>query len=162
QIHDCKAAIRFLRTNARALGIDPNKIGVWGASAGGHLVSLLGTSGDVQELEGNLGSLGVSSRVACVVDFCGPSDFLLFGVDGPRLNEAGQPLYKLFGGPLKEKQDFAKQASPVTYVTKDDPPFLIMHGTADNLVNIRQAERLHESEKQAGVNATFVKVIDGG
>lgn len=161
QIHDCKAAIRYLRANAAKLGIDPNKIGVWGASAGGHLVSLLGTSGDVAELEGNLGVSGVSSRVTCVVDFCGPSDFLLFGVEAPRLNEPGQPLYKLFGGPLKEKQEVAKQASPVTYVTKDDPPFLIMHGTADNTVNIRQAERFDEALTQAGVNTTFVKIING-
>jgi acetyl esterase/lipase len=162
QIHDCKAAIRYLRANANKLGIDPNKIGVWGSSAGGHLVSLLGTSGDVKEVEGDLGTTGVSSRVSCVVDFCGPSDFLLFGVDSPRLNEPGQPLYKLFGGPLKDHQDAAKQASPVTFVTKDDPPFLIMHGTADNTVSIRQAERLYEAEKQAGMNTTFVKVTGGG
>jgi acetyl esterase/lipase len=162
QIHDCKAAIRYVRANATRLGIDPGKIGVWGSSAGGHLVSLLGTSGDVKELEGNLGTTGVSSRVNCVVDFCGPSDFLLFGTQSPRLNEPGQPLYKLFGGPLKDKQDEARQASPVTYVSKDDPPFLIVHGTADNTVNIRQAERLYEAEKEAGVNTTFVKMQGGG
>jgi len=108
-----------------------------------------------------LWTTGVSSRVACVVDFCGPSDFLLFGSESPRLNEPGQPLYKLFGGPLKEKQDAARQASPVTYVTKDDPPFLIMHGTADNTVNIQQAERLYQAQKKAGVNTVFVKVING-
>jgi acetyl esterase/lipase len=161
QIYDCKAAIRYIRANAQKLGIDPNKIGVWGASAGGHLVSLLGTSGDVKEVEGDLSTTGVSSRVTCVVDFCGPSDFLLFGVTNPRLNEPGQPVYKLFGGPLKDKQDLAKQASPVTYVSKDDPPFLIMHGTADATVNIRQAERLFEAEKQAGIDTTFVR-IEGG
>jgi acetyl esterase/lipase len=162
QIHDCKAAIRYVRANAARLGIDPNKIGVWGSSAGGHLVSLLGTSGDVQELEGSLGTTGVSSRVNCVVDYCGPSDFLLFGTQAPRLNEPGQPLFKLFGSPLKDNQDAARQASPVTYVTKDDPPFLIVHGTADNTVNIRQAERLYEVEKEAGVNTTFVRMLGGG
>jgi acetyl esterase/lipase len=161
QIHDCKAAIRYIRANADKLGFDANKIGVWGASAGGHLVSLLGTSGDVKELEGNLGTTAVSSRVACVVDFCGPSDFLLFGVQSPRLNEPGQPVYKLFGGPLKDKQKEAKEASPVTYVSKDDAPFLIMHGTADATVNIAQAERLYEAQKQVGAPTMFVKVIDG-
>jgi len=161
QIHDCKAAIRYVRANAPRLGIDPSKIGVWGSSAGGHLVSLLGTSGDVKELEGSLGTTGVSSRVNCVVDYCGPSDFLLFGTQSPRLNEPGQPLYKLFGGPLKDHEKAAREASPVTYVSKDDPPFLIVHGTADNTVNIRQAERLYEVEKEAGVNTTFVKMLGG-
>ncbi len=161
QIHDCKAAIRYLRANAAKLGVNPDKIGVWGGSAGGHLVSLLGTSGDVAELEGNLGVTGVSSRVACVVDFCGPSDFLLIDMESPRLNEPGNPVFKLFGGPLKEKQDLARQASPVTYVSKDDPPFLIMHGTADTLVELRQAEHLNQQLHQAGVSSTLVKIING-
>jgi acetyl esterase/lipase len=160
QIHDCKAAIRYIRAQSGKLGVDPDKIGVWGASAGGHLVSLLGTSGDVKELEGEIGTTGVSSRVACVVDFCGPSDFLLSGIGasgtGDRLSIA------LFGGLLKDRQDAARQASPVTHVTDDDPPFLIMHGTRDNTVNIRQSERLYEAQKQAGVSTIFVKVEGGG
>jgi acetyl esterase/lipase len=156
QIHDCKAAIRFLRTKSGELGIDSNKIGVWGASAGGHLASLLGTSGDVQELEGDIGSTGVSSRVACVVDFCGPSDFLLPGIGSTRASE--QVIVTLFGGSLKEKQGAVTRASPVTHVTKDDPPFLIMHGSQDNTVNIRQAERLYEAQEKSGVNTIFVKV----
>jgi acetyl esterase/lipase len=162
QICDCKAAIRYLRANAAKLGIDPNKIGVWGGSAGGHLVALLGTSGDVKELEGDLGTTGVSSRVSCVIDFFGPTDFLAFGVTNPRLNEPGQPVYKLFGGPLKDKQAEAKQASPVTYISKDDAPFLIMHGTKDPTVNISQSERLYDLQKQAGASTLLVKVIDGG
>src|SRR6202008_3277760 len=113
QIYDCKAAIRYLRANAKKLGIDPNKIGVWGGSAGGHLVALLGTSGDVNELEGNLGVTGVSSRVACVIAYFGPADFLLYDLNSPRLNEPGNAIYKLFGGPPKEKADVAKQISPV-------------------------------------------------
>ena len=162
QIHDCKAAIRWVRANAKKYNINPDKIGVWGASAGGHLVSLLGTSGDVGELEGENGTPGVSSRVTCVVDFCGPSDFLAIGTSNPRLNDPGSPVFKLFGGPLSEKQDAAKQASPVTYVTKDDPPFLIMHGTDDKTVNIRQAELLYTKTKEAGINVTFVKIEGGG
>jgi acetyl esterase/lipase len=162
QIHDCKAAIRWVRANAKILGINPDKIGVIGSSAGGHLVSLLGTSGDVKELEGDNGTPGVSSRVTCVVDFCGPSDFLAIGVDNPRLNNPAGPVYKLFGGPLKEKQDAARQASPVTHVTADDPPFLIMHGTEDRTVAIHQAELLHNAQKKAGNNSTFVKITGGG
>jgi acetyl esterase/lipase len=162
QIHDCKAAIRYLRANAGKLGIQPDKIGVWGSSAGGHLVSMLGTSGDVQEVEGDLGTTGVSSRVACVVDYCGPSDFLAFGLDSPRMNQPGQPVYKLFGGPTKDKADLAKQASPVTYVTKDDPPFLIVHGTDDRTVPFNQGERFHKAQKEAGINSTFIKIEGGG
>jgi len=162
QIHDCKAAIRYIRANAKSLGINPDKIGVWGSSAGGHLVSMLGTSGDVKELEGNNGTPNVSSRVTCVVDFCGPSDFLSIPADGPRVSEPSGPLYKLFGGPLKEKQALAKEASPVTYVTADDPPFLIMHGTEDRTVAIKQAELLHAAQKKAGTDTTFVKITGGG
>jgi len=160
QIHDCKAAIRFLRASASKYGIDADRIGVWGASAGGHLVSLLGAAGDVKDVEGSLGTTGVSSRVTCVVDFCGPSDFLLFGLDSPRMNEPGSAVYKLFGGPPREKSEMAKQASPATYVSKDDPPFLIMHGTADATVPLNQAERLYEAQKQAGMDTTFVKIIN--
>jgi acetyl esterase/lipase len=160
QIHDCKAAVRYLRANNKSLGIDPDKIGVWGASAGGHLASLLGTSGDVKELEGNIGMSGSSSRVACVVDFCGPSDFLLPGIGSPRA--ADEINSTLFGGPLNEKEAVARQASPVTHVTADDPPFLIMHGTQDNTVNIRQAERLYEAQRQTGASTIFVKVEGGG
>ena len=162
QIHDCKAAIRHIRANAEKLGIDPDKLGVWGSSAGGHLVSHLGTSGGVKEVEGDLGTTGVSSRVACVVDFCGPSDFVIFGQDAPRMNQPGSPVYKLLGGPAKEKAEAAEQASPVTFVSKDDAPFLIVHGTDDRTVSLRQAERLHAAQKEAGVDSTFVKIEGGG
>ncbi|HEX5102226.1 MAG TPA: alpha/beta hydrolase, partial [Pirellulaceae bacterium] len=158
QIHDCKAAIRWIRANAEKLGIDPNKIGVWGSSAGGHLVSHLGTSGDVKEVEGELGTTGVSSRVACVVDFCGPSDFPSF-----QLTSGAQgPVSKLLGGVPKDKPDAAKQASPITFVTKDDPPFLIVHGTDDRTVPFDQADRFHDAQKKAGVDSTFIKIEGGG
>jgi acetyl esterase/lipase len=160
QVYDCKAAIRYLSANSKRLGINADKIGVWGASAGGHLASLLGTSGDVKEVEGDVGTTGVSSRVACVVDFCGPSDFLLPGIGSPRASE--QISVTFFGGPLKEKEDAARQASPVTFVTADDPPFLIMHGTQDNTVDIRQAERLYDAQKEAGASTMFVKIMGGG
>jgi acetyl esterase/lipase len=158
QIHDCKAAIRYIRANAAKLGIDPDKIGVWGGSAGGHLVSLLGTSGDVKELEGNLGTTRVSSRVTCVVDYCGPSDFPYFELtEGARV-----PITKLLGGLPKDTPEIAKQASPITYITKDDPPFLIVHGTADATVPFDQAVRFHDAQKKAGLDTTFIKIEGGG
>jgi acetyl esterase/lipase len=160
QIHDCKAAIRWLRANAKKYGIDPARIGVWGGSAGGHLVNMLGTSGDVKELEGNCGSPEQSSRVSCVVPFCGPTNFL-----APRRFEGGRrpsAVDLLLGGKIEEKQDLAKQASPITYVSKDDPPFLIVHGTADNTVPFEQAEMFDAALRKAGVAVTFVKIIGGG
>ncbi len=162
QIHDCKAAIRYLRANASELGINPDKIGIWGSSAGGHLVSLLGTSGDVPELDGELGSTGLSSSVACVVDYCGPSDFLSFSKQNPREAEPGHPLYKLFGGPLSEKMAEAKQASPVTYVSKNDPPFLIVHGTDDQTVPLDQAVSFHAAQEKVGMDTTLIKIEGGG
>lgn len=162
QIYDCKAAIRYIRANAAKLGIDPNKIGVWGASAGGHLVSVLGTSGDVEELEGELGTTNVSSRVNCVVDFCGPADFPRLGPNAPKVNEPGQSVYKLFNGPMKDRMDIARQASPVTYVSKDDPPFLIVQGTADPLVPLDQSVWFHAAQKNVGMNTTLIKIEGGG
>jgi acetyl esterase/lipase len=162
QIHDCKAAIRWIRANAKKYNIDPERIGVWGASAGGHLVIMLGTSGGVKDLEGDNGSPGQSSRVQCVVDFCGPSDFLAFGKGNPSMNRPNSPVSKLLGGPLKDKEEVAKNASPVTFVSKDNPPFLIMHGTADKTVPIAQAERLDAALKKAGVDSTFVRIEGGG
>jgi acetyl esterase/lipase len=158
QIHDCKAAIRYVRAHAEKLGIDPNRIGVWGSSAGGHLVSLLGTSAETDGLEGNLGTTGASSRVACVVDFCGPSDFPNFELT----SGARGPVSKLLGGLPADQEEIAKQASPITYVTKDDPPFLIVHGTADATVPFDQAVRFHAAQKEAGIDTTFVKIENGG
>ena len=153
QINDCKAAIRWIRANAKQQGIDPKRIGVWGSSAGGHLVSLLGTSSDIKALDGNNGSPNASSRVACVVDFCGPADMAVF--KHVRLDQ-------LFGKPFDARQEEAKSASPASYVTKDDPPFLIVHGTNDRTVPLAQAELFHDKLKKAGVDVTFVRIKGGG
>lgn len=159
QIHDCKAAIRWLRANASKYGIDPNRIGVAGGSAGGHLVALLGTGGDVKELEGNLGVTGVSSRVQAVCDIFGPTDFLRFE---PMNRDPKSLLAQLLGGTVEEKKELYRLASPVTHVSKDDPPFLILHGTADKLVPVSQSEILEQALKQAGVEVTLVKIEGAG
>lgn len=168
QIFDCKAAIRWIRANAEKYSLDPDKIAVWGSSAGGHLVSLLGTSGDVKDLEGNLGKTeGIFSRVSCVVNFYGPSELLTMGAQskpGGRINHdaADSPEAKLVGGALQENKEKAKAASPLTYVSKDDPPFLSIHGDADPVVPYAQSVALHSALKSAGVASTLVTVKGGG
>ena len=162
QIHDCKAAIRWIKANASKHGVDPKRVGVWGSSAGGHLVSLLGTSGGVKDLEGANGSSDASSTVACVVDYCGPSDFVAFAEQSPGAGTARSAISGLFGGTVKEKHAEAVAASPVTHVTKDDPPFLIVHGTKDPLVPLAQAEGLHAALQKAGCDVTFIKMDGGG
>ena len=160
QIHDCKGAIRFLRANAAKYNLDPNRIGAWGASAGGHLVALLGTGAAVQSLEGNVGgNLEYSSRVQAVCDYFGPADLMPLTVPGVSPGAAAV-VAKLLGGPPAEKKDLAALASPVTHVTKDAPPFLIMHGDKDTLVPLSQSQTLHDALKKAGVDSTL-KVIAG-
>ena len=163
QLEDCKAAIRWLRANAAQYHIDPNRIGVWGASAGGHLVALLGTTGDVKEFDVGPNA-GVSSRVQAVCDFFGPTDFTKMSSfpstmkhDAPDAPEA-----KLIGGPVQENKDKVRRANPIAYVTKDDPPFLIVHGDKDPLVPRNQSELLYDALKKAGVEATFYTVQGGG
>lgn len=157
QIFDCKAAIRFLRANAGKYNIDPDRIGVWGSSAGGHLVALLGTSGGVKELEGDLGNAQFSSRVQCVVDFFGPTEFTKMDAQGSNRNHdaPNSPESKLIGGPIQQNVDKVRRANPITYVTTDDPPFLILHGDQDDTVPLGQSEMLRDALQNAGVPVTF-------
>ena len=165
QIHDCKAAIRWIRAHAKEYNLDPDKIAVWGSSAGGHLVSLLGTSGDVKELEGDLGpDTGVSSRVQCVVNLCGPQDLtkaLMFDKSGkPIVND--NAVVGLLGGTFEEKHADAVAASPLTYVSKDDPPFINIQGTDDRRVSFTNAEAIHAALQKVGVTSLLVPLKDGG
>lgn len=159
QIEDCKAAIRWLRANAKKYNLDASRVGVWGASAGGHLVALLGTTGDVKELEGNEGNLDQSSRVQCVVDWFGPTDLTKTDAVGEKARSA---VTGLLGGPLEEKKEKALLASPVHYVSKDDAPILIMHGDKDEIVPIAQSELLDKVLRQTGVQCTFVCIPGNG
>jgi len=166
QIEDCKGAIRWLRAHAREYHIDPDKIGVFGASAGGHLVALLGTSGGAKEIEGTVGgNLDQSSRVQAVCDWFGPTDMGVF------FQEAGEdnifkaapeksPIDKLFGGPVEDHKDLVAKANPITFVSKDSAPFLIMHGDNDRLVPLAQSQILANALKKAGVECEM-QVLEG-
>lgn len=159
QIHACKAAIRWLRANAEKHHTNPSRIGVWGRSAGGHLAALLGTSGDVPQLEGEGGSEDFSSRVQAVVDWFGPTDFLKMGA----LHQEPSSFECMFvGGLLQEKIEIVRMANPITYVTSDDPPFLIIHGEKDPMVLFNQSKLLYKALREAGVKATLIKVENGG
>jgi len=138
QINDAKAAVRFLRANAGEYQLNPDKIGAWGASAGGNLVSLLGTTCGVAELEGaELGNADQSSCVQAVVDWFGPIDFLKMdeqfaGTSCPvNHNDASSPESKLVGAPIQDVPDLVKTTNPMNYITPDDAPFFIENGTAD-------------------------------
>jgi acetyl esterase/lipase len=165
QAYDCKAAIRFLRAKASKYNLDPDHCGVGGDSSGGHLAAFVGTSGDVKEMEGDLGNTNVSSRVQAVVDWFGPTDFTVMAQQsGPHSmiqhDSPNSPESRLLGGPVQEKRDLARTANPMTYVDKDDSPFLIMHGDNDQLVPLGQSVILAKALIDAGVEVT-VKTIHG-
>lgn len=168
QIHDVKAAIRWIRANAKTQGLDPDRVGVWGTSAGGHLVAMLGTSAGVPAMDGDLGPHNkVSSAVTCVVDFFGPTDFLQMDahrVPGSKMahDPADSPESQLVGGAIQSHPDRVATANPMTYVTDEDPPFLIMHGDDDRLVPIHQSEIFDKALQQAGVKVTFVPIAGAG
>jgi acetyl esterase/lipase len=163
QLIDCKAAIRWLRAHALENGIDPNHIAAWGASAGGHLVALLGTTGDVKEFDQGENP-GVSSRVQAVCDWFGPTDFaqIIKSVSDLKHDAPDSPEARLIGGPVAQNTEKAERANPIHYITKDDPPFLIMHGDKDPLVPLEQSQLLADALKKAGVPVTFYIVPGGG
>ena len=153
QIHDCKGAIRWLRAHAEEYGYDAKRMGVAGISAGGHLVALLGTSGEVKELEGDVGgNLEQSSRVQAVVDFFGPTDF-------PKLAEQGHPEFTtsaaalLLGDPIVMKKDLAMLVSPIHHVSSDDAPTLILQGDGDPVVKLVQSTSFHEALRRVDVES---------
>ncbi len=162
QIHDAKAAVRWIRENADKYNIDPNRIGAWGQSAGGHLAALLGTSGDSKDLEGPAPNpLRTSSKVQAVCDWCGPVDLKAFSEHRVTTNSFPSDLpeqitTKLLGGALKDKMALARQANPMNYVSHQSPPLLAMHGDKDTLVPISQSKLLVDSLKRAGVKADIM------
>jgi acetyl esterase/lipase len=158
QIEDCKAAVRWLRAHAATYHLDPDHIGAWGHSAGGHLAALLGTSGGVAELEGVGDNPTFSSRLQAVCDMSGPTDILRFyetissSTQGPS-RIAKSSIEQFLGGSVEQNKAIA--ASPISYISKDDPPFLVIHGENDLSIPVSQSEVFVEKLKAAGVDATL-------
>jgi acetyl esterase/lipase len=167
QIEDCKAAVRWLRSHAKEYGIDPDRFGVWGSSAGGHLVALLGASGDDKAFDVGQ-NLGVSSRVQAVCDYYGPTDLTRMEertAPGARFDHNGpnSPESLLLGGPVQENKEKAARANPMTYIgTNALPPFLIVHGDADPTVSFYQSELLFDALKKAGGNVRLHRIKGAG
>ncbi|MFO0790483.1 MAG: alpha/beta hydrolase [Pirellulales bacterium] len=158
-VEDCKAAVRWLRANAEKYHIDPKRIGATGASAGGTLALFLGTTGDEKKYEGDGGNADESSRVQCVVSHFGAADFTKSY--GKSVDAADVlPLY--LGGNLEEARAKHVEASPLTWVTKDDAPTLCLHGVNDKYVAVEQSEFIVGKLKKAGVEAKLVKYDGAG
>lgn len=160
QIEDCKAAVRWLRANAARYNLDANRIGAWGSSAGGHLVALLGTSGGVTELEGGGAHLDFSSRVQAVVDWYGPTNLLKMQEQSLPCtpidhNSPLSPESQLIGCAIQSCPEQTERANPIRYVTPDDPPFLLMHGTLDCLVPPQQSQDLHDALRALELSSTL-------
>jgi acetyl esterase/lipase len=158
-IHDVKAAVRWARANAAKYHIDPDRIGVTGGSAGGHLAQFLAVTADVKEFEGAGGNPNQSSRVACVVNVYGPSDFTRsYG----KSVDAAEVLPLFLGGNLETARQKHINASPLYWVTPNAAPTLCIHGTQDKYVHHEQAVLLIDRLKAAGVEAELLTLEGAG
>ena len=174
QLHDCKGAVRWLRQNAAQYQLDPDRFGVWGASAGGHLAAMLGTTGDLDhfqiggleiDIEGNSGgNLGQSSRVQAVVNWYAPTNFLAMSsfpstVDHDAPNS---PESELIGFPIRQAPVRVALADPVSYLSGDDAPMMLRHGTSDPLVPFQQSEWLFERATESFGLGWDLATVHGG
>ncbi|HWB21244.1 MAG TPA: alpha/beta hydrolase fold domain-containing protein [Phycisphaerales bacterium] len=165
QIHDVKGAIRFLRAHAEEYQLDPNRFAVFGDSAGAYLATLVGTAGDVPELEGTTGgNLKYSSRVQAAADFYGPIDLWSYGEVYPSCSSSVSQLFGVCFGDLLANQDnpdwadevaLVNSAIPQNYITLDDPPFQVVHGDSDSIVPPSQGVDLYNALVAGGVPATL-------
>jgi len=167
-MEDGKAAVKWIKANAATYQLDANNIGVWGASAGGMMAAFIGTSTEY----GVRGKKMVRSRnddyrVQAVVNYFGTTDFSQGDANqypGSNLNwSAADSWPSLFiGGPIGNQKNAVQVANPITYVSKDDPPMLIVHGEKDDIVPIHQSLILYEALKRAEVPVEMITVKDGG
>jgi len=189
QLHDAKAAVRWVRAHAEDFGFDVQRIGVWGASAGGHLAALLGMTAGLPDAEGEVGyHLDESSRVHAVVDYYGPTDLLHIALDvtdppGTTVDfdNPESMVSRLFGfhhtgegigvlrqrqseaaAPIAEKLALVHMANPMAHVSPDDPPFFIAHGAADDVVPLGQSTRLTEALSAIGLEPISLTIPQAG
>lgn len=174
QINDIKAAVRFLRAKAGQYQLDTSFIGITGYSSGGHLAAMAGTTAGISEytvngvtvdIDGSVGKYaGFSSRVHAVVNWYGPTDFLIMDSCGSSMvhNATDSPESLLVGGPIQENPEMCALTNPITYIDSHDPPFLIIHGDADELVPWCQSHVLNEALRAAGVRSEFILVPGAG
>ena len=165
QVHDVKAAVRFIRANADTFGLDSSFIAIAGYSSGGYLSAMAGVTSGTQIFEGNVGHfLNISSSVQAVGDWFGPTDFLVMDSCGSSMkhNDSKSPESVLIGGPIQQNKQKVKAANPITYVSKNTPPFFIAHGTADELVPFCQSELLLMALQKKNIRTEFKKVENGG
>ncbi len=150
-LHDCKTAVRWLRKNADRLHVDPDHIGVIGGSAGGHLAAMVALTGPEAGLDppGPYGEY--SCRVQAAVDLYGPADLM---------NWPPRPSLGMLAEPRVDQPDLYRRASPTTHADKNDPPLLILHGTADKTVPVEQSEILAEALQKAGVQHELIVIPD--
>ncbi|MDQ4140970.1 MAG: alpha/beta hydrolase [Bacteroidota bacterium] len=173
QIQDVKAAIRFVRAKSATFSLNPNFIGITGWSSGGHLSALIGTTNNSRkstikglevDIEGSLGKFTqTSSSVNAVVEWFGPSDFLIMGDCGSEMkhNDHQSPESLVIGGPIQENKAKTALANPATYADNQDPPFLIFHGNKDRIVPYCQSEKLYQRLQQEGVPSELIIVPNG-
>jgi acetyl esterase/lipase len=170
QLHDVKAAVRFLRAGAGRFGLDPARFAVMGNSSGGWVAAMAAVTSGIPELEGEVGVRGPSSGVQAAVDFYGPTDFLrmdehmppgalerfnaMMGTTGGH-DDPRSPESRLVGGPVQERPDAVRRADPARYASRTAPPLLILHGRDDPLVPENQSALLFEAVRRAGGRATF-------
>lgn len=178
QIQDCKGAVRWLRAQAGTYNLDPDRFAAWGTSAGAHLASMLGVTGDERTVTmgnatvnlegatgGNIGgNAGLSSRVQAVVSWYGHGDLLQmsFYPTTQDHDAGGSPESRLVGNWIQKVPERTATASPVTFASADDPPFLVMHGTIDDIVPFNQSELLVDALRRNGVRVTWVPVPNAG
>ena len=164
---DIKSSIRYLRANADAYNIDPDRIAIWGTSSGGHIASLVGLTEGIERFE-TKDNGEESSSVKAVINFFGPTDFLRMD-DFPSAiahNEASSPESSVIGGPIQDPKNKSKvdEYNPLSYISEDKeyPPFLIMHGDSDHLVPFNQSLILYEALRDANHSAEFYKLLGAG
>jgi acetyl esterase/lipase len=174
QIQDSKGAVRWLRAHAATYNLDPDRFAAWGVSAGAQLASMLGATGDegtvtignfTADLEGATGgNTGFSSRVEAVVSWYGYGDMLQMNFYPSTQNHDtnGSPESKLVGDWIQKVPERTATASAITFASPDDPPFLVMHGTIDDLVPFNQSELLVDALRRNGVRVTWVPVPNAG